>query len=164
MRVCDGCGREYSPRSGKQRFCSLRCPGRGVPDRPRGFVPSRWPERECARPGCDRRFVPKVQNQTFCCEVCRLVARRPLQRLLYGEGHVARRRRWRPVVAAGGVRCARGAACRFAAFVDGQLVGGFIRPGQRWDLGHPDGESTGGPEHAACNRAAPSRRRRRGKR
>jgi hypothetical protein len=157
MRVCDGCGREYSPKSGKQRFCSLRCPGRGVPDRPRGFVPLRWPERECVRPGCGQRFVPKVENQTFCCEVCRLVARRPLQQLLYDMGHQARRRRWRTAVAAGGVRCARGAACRFA---EGEL-GGFIRPGQRWDLGHPDGESAGGPEHWVCNRGAPSRLRQR---
>lgn len=57
-----------------------------------------------------------------------------------------------PVVASGTVRCARGAACRFAEFVDGRLVGGFIEAGSDWDLGHPDGVSVGGPEHAVCNR------------
>ena len=50
------------------------------------------------------------------------------------------------------VRCARGAACKFAE--DG--AGGLIRPGQLWDLGHADGESVGGPEHRECNRGAPS--------
>jgi hypothetical protein len=35
-----------------------------------------------------------------------------------------------------------------------------IEPGEAWDLGHPDAENElGGPEHAACNRAAPSRLR-----
>ncbi len=47
------------------------------------------------------------------------------------------------------MRCARGAACKRAEFVDGELVGGFIGPGERWHLGHPDGESVGGPEHVA---------------
>jgi hypothetical protein len=161
VRVCEGCGRPYSPKSGKQRFCALRCPARGVPAEPRGFVPSlrRLPERECARPGCGRWFVPTVGTQRFCCQLCRLVARRPVERLLY-KGQQARRRRWRAAVATGGVRCARGTACRFAE----SGLGGFILPGQRWDLGHADGESAGGPEHSVCNRGAPSRRRRRGTR
>jgi hypothetical protein len=77
---------------------------------------------------------------------------------LYGRDHRAMRKRWAWLVASGGVRCARGAACRFA--VNG--LGGFIQPGQRWDLGHPDGESAGGPEHAVCNRGAPSRSRKKG--
>jgi hypothetical protein len=36
-------------------------------------------------------------------------------------------------------------------------LGGFIRPGEKWQLGHADGESIGGPEHVACNAGAPSR-------
>jgi hypothetical protein len=55
--------------------------------------------------------------------------------------------------------------CRFAEMVDGVLIGGFIRPGEEWHMGHPDGESVGGPEHVKCNTGAPSRlaaRRRRG--
>jgi hypothetical protein len=67
------------------------------------------------------------------------------------------RKGWEFAVAGGRIRCARGAACKFAEVVDGRKVGGFIAPDTAWDLGHPDGESTGGPEHAACNRAAPSR-------
>jgi hypothetical protein len=72
--------------------------------------------------------------------------------------HKARRRRLEPIVQTGTVRCARGASCKLAELVDGVLVGGFIRG--EWDLGHPDGESAGGPEHRACNRAAPMRHRR----
>jgi hypothetical protein len=34
-----------------------------------------------------------------------------------------------------------------------------IERGQRWDLGHPDGEVLGGPEHASCNRSAGARLR-----
>lgn len=64
-----------------------------------------------------------------------------------------------PLVASGLVRCARGAACRRREFVDGELVGGLILAGEQWHLGHPDGESVGGPEHVACNTGAPSRLR-----
>ena len=50
----------------------------------------------------------------------------------------------------------RGPACKWAELVDGELLGGIIRGA--WDLGHPDPENpTGGPEHRACNRGAPSR-------
>lgn len=75
-------------------------------------------------------------------------------------GHRRQRKTLEPVVRMGLTRCARGAACRFAELVDGMRVGGFIKPEDAWDLGHPDGESAGGPEHAVCNRGAPSRRRR----
>ena len=64
-----------------------------------------------------------------------------------------------PIVATGLVRCARGGACRRAELVGGELVGGFILPTERWHLGHPDGESVGGPEHVKCNTGAPSRLR-----
>ena len=57
----------------------------------------------------------------------------------------------------GWVRCARGGACGRAELVDGELVGGLIRPDEAWHLGHPDGESVGGPEHRRCNAGAPSR-------
>jgi hypothetical protein len=36
-------------------------------------------------------------------------------------------------------------------------MGGLIKPWQAWDLGHPDSESLGGPEHEVCNRGASSR-------
>ena len=70
------------------------------------------------------------------------------------------RRRLTTAVATGRVRCARGAACKRAEYVDGELVGGFILPTERWHLGHPDGERVGGLEHVACNTGAPSRLRR----
>ena len=43
-----------------------------------------------------------------------------------------------------------------SVLVDGELVGGLILSGQRWDLGHVDGDDPftySGAEHAACNRA-----------
>jgi hypothetical protein len=160
MRICEGCGRAYVPRSGKQRFCAIRCPGRGRAARPRGFVPStgpsRMPERVCARPGCGVLFQPAVANHVFCSAVCRELARRPLERELYADQKRSRAA-WVGMVASGGVRCARRAYCRFA---DEGGLGGFIRPGQLWDLGHPDAESVGGPEHRECNRSGPSRLRR----
>jgi hypothetical protein len=73
--------------------------------------------------------------------------------------HQGTRRRLAPLVAQGWVRCARGAGCRRAEIVDGTIVGGLIEPGEKWHLGHPDGESVGGPEHEACNTGAPSRLR-----
>ena len=65
----------------------------------------------------------------------------------YGGKHVALRRRWAPRVERGGVCCAR---CGYP-----------IMPGSEWDLGHDDVDRSRwtGPEHAVCNRGAPSRRR-----
>jgi hypothetical protein len=56
------------------------------------------------------------------------------------------RKRWEPVVAAGGVMCAR---CRKP-----------IHPREKWHLGHDDsGTRWIGPEHAACNLADGGRKR-----
>lgn len=64
----------------------------------------------------------------------------------YGTAHQRERKKWEPVVAAGGVMCARqGPKC----------VGKPIKPGQAWDLGHSDDRSTyTGPECVPCNRGA----------
>lgn len=74
----------------------------------------------------------------------------------YGMAHQRLRRRWAKAVAAGGVRCARGADCKHAK--DG--VAGLILPGQPWDLGHDDHDRHRytGPEHRGCNRATAGRR------
>ena len=107
---------------------------------------------------CRAPFVARSHNQRYCCSAHTYQARRRDERELYGQSKRLRRRLM-PTVATGTVRCARGAACSFAVVVGGRLVGGLIQPGQRWDLGHPDAESVGGPEHAHCNRAAPARLR-----
>lgn len=77
----------------------------------------------------------------------------------YGPAHVKLRervaRQMEAVWAAGNaVPCARGSAC---------LLGGWIRPGQPWDLGHDDHDRSRyrGPEHRRCNRATSGRRKRR---
>lgn len=61
----------------------------------------------------------------------------------YGAPHQRLRKRWAPIVAAGGVVCPR---CQQP-----------ITRGQTWHLGHKDGtakQAYSGPEHSACNLAA----------
>lgn len=65
-------------------------------------------------------------------------ARGSRQQRGYDAEHDRTRLAYAPEVATGTVRCAR---C-------GQLIG----QAERWDVGHPDHESSGGPEHADCNR------------
>lgn len=169
MKVCDRCGRRYAPTGNRQRWCracrlvldEVRRSDDGSPRGFFGFVPV---ERECAC--CGRTFVARQPNQRYCGSWCRRQTSMPAEaaarrRALYGNPvHKGRRRAWEPSVAAGVVRCARGAACKRAELVDGDLVGGLILPGERWHLGHPDGESVGyAPEHVACNTGAPSRLR-----
>jgi hypothetical protein len=59
----------------------------------------------------------------------------------YGRRHRELRERYKPIVLAGGVRCAR---CH-------ELIG----PTEPWDLGHVPGDRSrySGPEHARCNRS-----------
>jgi hypothetical protein len=66
----------------------------------------------------------------------------------YGGQHVALRKRWAKIVAAGEASCAR--------------CGRWIAPGTHWDLGHADRDRSVyvGPEHRRCNRATAGRRRR----
>jgi hypothetical protein len=81
-----------------------------------------------------------------------------------GRHHQRTRADLAGLVATGRCRCARGAGCREAELVDGVLVGGLIRPGEPWDLGHVDGSGRrlySGPEHRACNRATSRHRARR---
>jgi hypothetical protein len=116
-------------------------------------------ERRCAR--CD---APATSQRHQLCDRCRAQRRRHKSRVAqdrerragratpaqrgYGAAHKALRRRWAPLVAAGGVLCAR--------------CGEPIDPGTPWDLGHVDDDRSrySGPEHRACNRATATRPRR----
>lgn len=65
----------------------------------------------------------------------------------YGSTHQAERAKWIPVVARGGVMCARqGPKC----------IGKPLAPDQEFDLGHDDNDRTkyNGPECIPCNRGA----------
>lgn len=108
--------------------------------------------------GCGRR--PKSKRARYCsspdCERDRRNSRgrargeRPRgpaaearHRVRYSSHHRAERKRWRPQVEAGVVRCAR--------------CGQAIRRGQAWDLGHVDGGGPtdySGPEHARATDCA----------
>lgn len=56
----------------------------------------------------------------------------------YGYQHQKERARWKPIVEAGGVNCAR--------------CGNPIIPGTKWHLDHNDnGEGYRGASHATCN-------------
>lgn len=63
----------------------------------------------------------------------------------YGAEHQRLRREWTPRVTTGTVLCAR---CQQP-----------IKAGERWDLGHQDGDRSQyrGPEHSRCNRGAAAR-------
>lgn len=63
----------------------------------------------------------------------------------YGTHHQALRKQVAPLVAGGGVACAR--------------CGGAIDPDEPWDLGHDDHDRSRytGPEHRRCNRATAGR-------
>lgn len=75
--------------------------------------------------------------------------------------HRNRRKLLEPLVAGGGVRCARGADCKHAVWVAGKKMGGLIRRGELWDLDHTDdGRGYLGPSHRECNRSTAGRRRR----
>lgn len=62
-----------------------------------------------------------------------------LRRPVYGSAHRRLRAKWAPIVAGGGVLCAR---CSMP-----------IDPDELWHLGHRDGDPDeyNGPEHVRCN-------------
>jgi hypothetical protein len=157
--TCSRCSKDFFASHGNQTICGSCKVGR--PAGLRRGVTRTFGQRRCDR--CWREFVAVAEHQRFCSPRCRWLARRRDEAKYARPEHRGTRKRLAPLVAQGWVRCARGAACKRAEPVGGELVGGVIRPGERWHLGHPDGESVGGPEHVACNTAAPSRLRARAK-
>ena len=157
MKPCSRCGLLFRAYHGNQRYCGSCRQKRSF--RPRSFSTPALGVRICAF--CRMPYQARAENQRYCSKRCKARAKPAAMSAKYARpSHRLGRKTLKPAVATGLVRCARGERCKFREWVDGELVGGFIRLGQPWDLGHPDGESPGGPEHAACNRAAPSRLRR----
>ena len=155
MKSCSRCSRTFRAYHGNQKLCGECRKARPKFRRPRQRT---FGLRHCLR--CAREYLATAEHQRYCSDYCRHRVRARLTRARYANPvHRGRRKSLEPVVATGRVRCARGAACDRAELVDGFYVGGLIHAGERWDLGHADGESPGGPEHASCNRAAPSRLR-----
>ena len=154
MKPCSRCNGLFRATHGNQKLCGACRVGRERRP-PSGMT---FGVRRCDC--CSSEFIARAEHQRFCDKRCQRLGRLPLERALYAsQQHRGGRRRLTPLVATGTVRCARGADCLRAELVDVQCVGGFIRPGERWHLGHPDGESAGGPEHVRCNAGAPSRSR-----
>jgi hypothetical protein len=145
MRVCEGCGREYVPKSGKQRFCSYNCPGRSAPvRRARPYVAAPGELRICD--WCGAEFVPRAPNQRFCVPVHARLGRRASEAALYNGDHKRLRARLVLVVATGRVICSWPGCGR------------PILPGEPWDLGHLPNGGWAGPQHASCNRKTTGRR------
>ena len=156
MKLCSRCGQLFRAFHGNQRYCGTCRSRRTRTGNHRYTTSTSFGERVCAF--CRRPFEARAENQKFCRQRCKDRAKPAAVKAKYARpSHRLGRRAWTHAVASGFVRCGRGEACKFAELVDGELVGGFIRG--PWDLGHADGESVGGAEHRACNRAAPSRLR-----
>lgn len=155
IKLCSRCSRGFYPHHGNATLCGSCRASRKAAGRVFGRVS--FGVRRCDY--CYREFEMFAAHQRYCSTRCCDLARAPIDRKYASPVHRGTRRRLAPLVASGRVRCARGAACKRADYVDGELVGGFILPTERWHLGHADGESVGGPEHVSCNTGAPSRLR-----
>jgi hypothetical protein len=150
MKSCEGCRREFFPRSNRQKWCNLCRPKIGAARRLEQWSGS-WfgfqPEvRVCAC--CGGRFVARAAHARFCGDSCRALTNTPAEawKAMYGGDHPRIRRAWVPIVADGGVVCSGPNGC-----------GRLIRPGEPWDLGHLPGGARA-PQHARCNRATAKRR------
>lgn len=155
LTQCSKCSRGFYAYHGNQTLCSS-CKAARKPAQ--WWQVEAYGKRECAR--CRREFQPLSANQKFCSRRCKELVRAPeIRRRYIVSSHRRSRQIVAPAVASGLVRCARGSHCKYAEWLDGVLLGGFIQVGQLWDMGHADSESPGGPEHRSCNRAAPSRLR-----
>jgi hypothetical protein len=154
MKRCSRCRGGLYASHGNQLDCGtcrLKRSARGG-----RYTTATFGRRSCAY--CRRPYETRAENQRFCSQRCKDRAKPAAVKAKYARpSHGPGRRAWAHAVASGLVRCARGHACKWAEWVDGELVGGFIRG--PIDLGRPDGESSGGPEHRECNRAAPIRLR-----
>jgi hypothetical protein len=155
MKTCERCGREFSGRSNRQRWCKGCRPIVSAERRARGSAGPGWygfaPENRTCE-SCGRSFAARHPRARFCSDLCRWSTARPAEveaarRQRYGPVHRRLRAIWAGRVEAGGVRCAR---CRE-----------LIVPGSRWDLGHVDADPSryAGPEHVRCNRRTAAHRK-----
>jgi hypothetical protein len=65
--VCAACGRPFTPKQRRSRFCSIPCRQRAYRRR---VQPPRRREARCA--ACGRTFTPQRHNSRFCSTDCRL--------------------------------------------------------------------------------------------
>ena len=153
LKPCKRCSRSFYASHGNQTLCATCKAGRST----RFLRGMTYGVRYCDR--CGTAYTAVSENQRYCGRRCKSLVRVAHDNRGCNPHHRGARARWLPLVVSGVVRCARGAACRRSELVAEELLGGFILPGERWHLGHADGESVGGPEHVACNTGAPSRLR-----
>ena len=60
-KICLQCGKEFTPVSKKQKFCSLRCSGL--------YCAANRQKRIC--PTCGKEYKPTANHQRFCSRRCR---------------------------------------------------------------------------------------------
>jgi hypothetical protein len=161
---CSVCGEpKYKVRNKKNADAPLVC----WPCRRRSFgldpdVPmssykakSQWRPVVTQCSGCSITFTQKTPAQKYCSRACarRNTRTESTTQRGYGNAHQRMRDRWRPLVAAGGVECAR-TDCLHVA----KDLPRLIFPGEPWDLGHDRVTGTWhGPEHRDCNRSEGAR-------
>jgi hypothetical protein len=156
MKPCSRCGQLFRAIHGNQLYCTSCRLKRPLLGRHRYTTATSFGRRICVY--CGRAYEARADNQRFCSQRCKDRAKPVAVKAKYARSsHRLGRKAWAPLVAKGLVRCARGSDCKRAEYDGGKLVGGFIRG--PWDLGHPDLQSTGGPECRECNRATAGRRR-----
>ena len=148
---CVECGQEIALSNPKMRVPERCDECKNKPTPPKVYK-TPMKSRLCAK--CGR---PTPSGRYRLCDSCRAVPRRKpnptgqrgnTTERGYGAEHQKLRQQWAALIRQGGISCSR--------------CGRPIWPGTAWDLGHDDQDRRyyAGPEHAKCNRGAPSKRRR----
>ena len=147
MKPCSRCGQLFRAIS-NQRYCGS-CRSKRSPTWNHRYAPTAsFGRRVCAC--CGRPYEARAENQRFCSQRCKDRAKPAAVKAKYARpSHRLGRRAWAHPVASGLVRCRRGAACRFAELVDGELVGG---------LSSPVALAPGAPGRRGCAVASPEHR------
>ena len=144
MKPCSRCGQPFRVIHGNQRYCGSCRSKRSPTGKHRYTTTASFGRRVCVY--CGRPYEARAENQRVCSQRCKDRAKPAAVKAKYARpSHRLGRRAWAHAVASGLVRCARGRACKWAEWVDGELVGGIIRgagiSGTRIRKTHAEGQN-----------------------